>query len=262
MRVILGPRPPLVGKFRELRRNEPESSHYFCRMMLRDPRFRGRVLDVGCGEQPCGVPWFHPLYKLAAQLDGVDPFPGVLNHPWMTEKWCGEFDTAPISDNTYDALLSINVVEHVKNPAAFLRAACRVLKPGGVYYALTPHRLHPFSYSVLLVEALNLKNKAADMTVGQHNINRYPAYYRLNCRRDLLRAAEGLEFDSVELHYHPQTQWRLYFPRPMRFIPQAYDFFVGVRFLRASQQFLFKLEKRGTWEGIKDSHAPAVSATR
>ncbi|HYE60437.1 MAG TPA: class I SAM-dependent methyltransferase [Phycisphaerales bacterium] len=260
MRVTVGPRPPLAGKFFALNRDIPASSHYLCSLMMRDPRLKGRVLDVGCGEEPCGVPWFHPAYKMARQLDGVDPFPGVLNHPWLTEKWCGEFDTAPIPENAYDAMISINVVEHVKNPPTFLAAICRALKPGGVYYSVTPHRLHPFSYAVLLVEALKLKEMAADRAEGEHNINRYPAYYRLNCRRDVMRAAEGLEFEAAEFHYHPVTQWKQYFPKLLRFIPQAYDFAIGVRFLRASQQFMFKLEKRGTWEGLKDAPASASTA--
>jgi SAM-dependent methyltransferase len=178
-----------------------------------------------------------------------------MNHPWLTEKWCGEFDTAPIPPNTYDAMLSINVVEHVQNPRTFLEAIWRGLKPGGAFYALTPHRLHPFAYAVLLVQAMNLKDKAADAAAGSTKINRYPAYYRVNCRKDVARAAEGMDFESAEFHYHPQTQWAQYFPRMLRFVPWMYDFLIGVRFLACSQQFMFRLEKNGVWDGLPNGEA-------
>ncbi len=131
MRVSIGPRPPLAGKFFALRRDQPASSHYLCGVMMRDPRLReGGYWTWDAGKSRAMCRGFIQLISWPVSWTGVDPFPGVMNHPWLTEKWCGEFDTAPIPPNTYDAMLSINVVEHVQNPRTFLLAAIwRGFKP-------------------------------------------------------------------------------------------------------------------------------------
>ncbi|MGE3783147.1 MAG: class I SAM-dependent methyltransferase [Alphaproteobacteria bacterium] len=43
-------------------------------------------------------------------------------------------ESLPFSDNTFDLILSHQVLEHVENPAAVIREAYRVLKPGGYIF--------------------------------------------------------------------------------------------------------------------------------
>jgi len=44
----------------------------------------------------------------------------------------------PFQDNTFDAVLSLHVLEHVSNPFACAQELVRVTKPGGVVFAVTP----------------------------------------------------------------------------------------------------------------------------
>ncbi|MEM7530718.1 MAG: methyltransferase domain-containing protein [Chloroflexota bacterium] len=53
----------------------------------------------------------------------------------------------PFADNTFDVILSFQVIEHVDNVSAYLKELYRVLKPNGVFCVSTPNkslRLLPF----------------------------------------------------------------------------------------------------------------------
>jgi SAM-dependent methyltransferase len=47
----------------------------------------------------------------------------------------------PFEDNSFDVVVSFQVIEHVADDAGFVRELCRVLKPGGRLYISTPNRL-------------------------------------------------------------------------------------------------------------------------
>ncbi len=52
----------------------------------------------------------------------------------------------PFEDNSFDSIISFQVLEHVPADAAFLQEIRRVLMPGGIAYVTTPnrnYRLHP-----------------------------------------------------------------------------------------------------------------------
>jgi SAM-dependent methyltransferase len=44
----------------------------------------------------------------------------------------------PIEDNSFDSLLSVTTLEHIKNDELAVREALRILKPGGRFHILTP----------------------------------------------------------------------------------------------------------------------------
>ncbi len=54
-------------------------------------------------------------------------------------------DRFPYEDDSFDALTSIEVIEHLENPYHFLREAARILKPGGVFILSTPNPDHVFN---------------------------------------------------------------------------------------------------------------------
>jgi SAM-dependent methyltransferase len=75
----------------------------------------GLVLDVGAGRRP--------VY-----------FGNVVNYeivPYETTDILGTGDDLPFRDDTFDGVLSIAVLEHVKDPFKCAAELARVLKPGG-----------------------------------------------------------------------------------------------------------------------------------
>lgn len=83
----------------------------------------------------------------------------------------------PFADNTFDAILSEAVLEHVKDPFAYTRELARVLKPGGrarldaaflqPFHAYPDHFFNMTSSGLrLVVESVGLE--VLDLEVGQH----------------------------------------------------------------------------------------------
>jgi SAM-dependent methyltransferase len=208
-------------------------------LVIRDPAFRGRVLDIGCGG---GIPTcLEPCVVKVDQLDGVDPCEAVLNHPRLAERWQGEFETSGVPAQAYDAAYAYNVVEHVREPVAFLSALARALKPNGVFWAVTPNAAHPFCLAVRAVETLRLKRLFGRFNPG---INDYPAYYRLNREGSVRKLALQSCFRSAEFHYFAVPGWeRGYFPWGMRWMGRVYDSVVANRVPSRRLVMAFRLQR-------------------
>lgn len=87
----------------------------------------GLILDNGCGLR-------NLYYPNVVNLDIVDyPTTDVIS---IGEK-------LPFKSNSFDAVFSLAVLEHVKNPFECAKEITRVLKPGGTLYAAVPF-LQPF----------------------------------------------------------------------------------------------------------------------
>ncbi len=96
--------------------------HYLSRF---SDRLRGHLYDLGCGEKPykewllnfvdkyIGVDWSNSLHEIEADILAD------LNQP------------LPIEDEVADTILSISVMEHLREPQVFLNEAYRILKKGG-----------------------------------------------------------------------------------------------------------------------------------
>jgi SAM-dependent methyltransferase len=81
----------------------------------------GRVLDYGCAEQP-----YRAFFGSGVEFIGAD-LPG---NPWASVTISPD-GTVPLDDGSVDAILSTQVLEHVADPAVYLRECERVLRPGG-----------------------------------------------------------------------------------------------------------------------------------
>lgn len=242
MKVTIAPAVAQFGAYADLVRDPATWQKYFADVIAADPRVRGRVLDVGCKDQPHMEENLR-LMSLPSQLDGVDPMPLVYQNPYLRERWQGFFeDVQDIPSGAYDAVISLQVVEHVEKAEAFLRSVYRVLRPGGVFYATTPHGGHPFAWCVRTLDVLRIKHWFGDPEDGEA-VNAIPTYYRLNRRGALERSARRIGFESLEIHYYPNIGWQFYFPRALRFIPAAYDRLLATRVRRLAMLMLYKLEK-------------------
>lgn len=101
----------------------------------------GDMLEVGCGEGR-GV---ETLMGYSKSFTAVDKIGEVIEH--LQKKFLhGKFISMNIpplgglSDNTYDSIVSFQVIEHIENDLLFLQEIHRVLKPGGVALLTTPNR--------------------------------------------------------------------------------------------------------------------------
>ena len=110
------------------------------------PWVSGKLLEIGCGEGR-GV---EELLPLADSYLGLDKIGEVIT--MLQEKHPGvEFQQAVIPpfsgfpDNTYDTIVSFQVIEHIPDDRLFLQEIYRMLKPGGKVVISTPNFTHTLS---------------------------------------------------------------------------------------------------------------------
>lgn len=112
------------------------------------PLAGGAILDVGCGDG--GLVRF--LTKEGARVVGLEPSAGQLARARNAEAVGGEgyvrgvAEALPFPDAGFDAVVFSNSLHHVPVPqqAAALAEAGRVLRSGGLVYALEPLAEGPY----------------------------------------------------------------------------------------------------------------------
>jgi putative flippase GtrA/ubiquinone/menaquinone biosynthesis C-methylase UbiE len=96
-----------------------------------------KLLDIGCGSSP--------IITHYANAVGIDTNNQKLE--FMRSKYRGatfaNFQLSDFPDNSFDYVLCIEVIEHVSNPASFVREISRVMKEGGKAIIATPDYSKP-----------------------------------------------------------------------------------------------------------------------
>jgi ubiquinone/menaquinone biosynthesis C-methylase UbiE len=106
----------------------------------------GHLLEVGCGEGR-GIDWLLPKVTSYSAIDKIEPVIKILQKKYPTAKFYSG-NIPPLSvfpDNSFDSIVSFQVIEHIQNDSLFLQEIHRVLKPGGMALLTTPNR--PMSLS-------------------------------------------------------------------------------------------------------------------
>lgn len=154
-----------AGPMRVLHRFNPVRLAYIrdeaCRHFGRDPRgvrpLDGLTLvDVGCG----GGVLSEPLARLGASVTGLDPAPTNVTvarahaeAEGVAVDYRGQtIESVVEAGERFDIVLAMEVVEHVTDMPAFVRTACRAVKPGGLLFAATINRTLR-SYALAIVGA-------------------------------------------------------------------------------------------------------------
>ncbi len=153
------------GKFKPLHMLNPCRLDYitsqiaaeFDRDLTAPHPFEGlRILDIGCG----GGLLSEPMARLGAEVVGADaaerniPVAQVhaqdqgleINYRHTTAEALAE------AGEQFDAILNMEVVEHVADPLAYLTACHDLLKPGGLMTCSTINR-NPKSFAMAIVGA-------------------------------------------------------------------------------------------------------------
>lgn len=109
---------------------------------LRPRRPGGRVLDVGCGVGQV-------IGKLCA--DGIDAYGAEISEPNVARarKVCPNAQVydgrrLPFPDAHFNAVGTLNVLEHVDEPEAYLAELVRVAEPGATVVVSSPNFLRAF----------------------------------------------------------------------------------------------------------------------
>lgn len=110
---------------------------------------RGRVVDVGCGlgrlreflgsaiESYVGI----DAIRYDSLPDGIAFMRADLNR-----------DSIPVPDRSADVAISVETIEHLENPRAFVRELVRITRPAGWIVVTTPNQRSLVSLGALIVK--------------------------------------------------------------------------------------------------------------
>ena len=96
-----------------------------------------RVLDVGCRSGALTRAYLHGNDVVGIDVDrwALDEAArlGIETH------WADAEQGLPFEDETFDVVVAGELLEHVRDPAALVREARRVLRPGGTFVGSVPN---------------------------------------------------------------------------------------------------------------------------
>jgi len=100
----------------------------------------GDLLEIGCGEGR-GIAMLKDRVKSFTAIDKIESVIESLSEQFPDVKFIQ--DNIPpfnkIEDNSFDVIITFQVIEHIKNDRLFLEEIHRVLKPGGKALITTPN---------------------------------------------------------------------------------------------------------------------------
>lgn len=106
---------------------------------------RGRLLELGVGNGDT----LKLLSHWGWQVEGLDFDPAAVKHAVSRglKVYQGDVFSQNFASDSFDAIFSSHILEHVPDPIALIKESLRVLKSGGIFVVVTPNassKLHRF----------------------------------------------------------------------------------------------------------------------
>jgi 2-polyprenyl-6-hydroxyphenyl methylase/3-demethylubiquinone-9 3-methyltransferase len=164
--------------------------HWQCDECSRTPLEGKTALDVGCG---AGL-LTEPLARLGAKVTGIDAAPEVIAVAREHAAAMGleiDYRVGDLQEleDQFDLITCMEVIEHVADPAAFIRALARRLAPEGLLVLSTPNAT---GWSKLMM--ITLGEGLGQIPKGTHDFERFIAPDRMK----VLLGEAGLSCLDVE----------------------------------------------------------------
>lgn len=172
------------------------------RALLERHRGGGTLVDVGCGS---GSLW-HYIHQqcdryLGVYINQYEGFPSSAEFiAYNLDK-----EKIPLDDATADIVVSVETIEHLENPRAFVRELVRLAKPGGLVMVTTPNQQSLLSKLTFL-----LKNQ---FNAFQEAPGLYPAHITALLEIDLRRIFAESRLNTSSIDYNndgriPFLSWK------------------------------------------------------
>jgi 2-polyprenyl-6-hydroxyphenyl methylase / 3-demethylubiquinone-9 3-methyltransferase len=204
------------GKFRPLHKIGPARLTFLRDALVghfNPPRPRGRalegltILDIGCG----GGLMAEPLARLGARVMAIDPAPEnieaarlhAIGQGLSIDYRAAQVEALADEKKLFDAVICLEVVEHVPDAGAFLGTCALLVRPGGLMLLSTINR----TFKAYLLAIIGAEYVLRWLPIGTHQWERFVMPSELT--RHL--AAAGLAVTGFSgLVYSPLTdQWVL-----------------------------------------------------
>ncbi len=202
------------GPFRALHAiNVPRLTYIrdnLCRLHGRDlselkPLTGLRLLDIGCG----GGLIAEPLARLGAEVTAIDAGEDAIAaarlHAEKSDLAIDYRQTSAeqmaLEAERFDAVLTLEVVEHVADLADFLEASAELVQPGGAFFAATLNRTAA-SYLLAIVAAERILRW---LPPGMHQWSKFvrpsELVAPLRCHGVAVQEISGISYDPLSRHW-------------------------------------------------------------
>ena len=168
------------------------------------------VLDLGAGRGS----WYstdncsyrreiHDLKKKVKYLVGIDIDDAVLENPTTHKNLTMSENKIPLEDNSMDIIVADWVLEHVQNPNEFISEIDRILKPGGIFCARTPHKYKYVSLFASLIKNKIYLKLLKFIQPQRKERDIFPTAYKLNTLQTIRRKFKNYKDFSYLYTSHP-----------------------------------------------------------
>ena len=132
----------------DIKANAAPYVHEKALLMVKKYVARGsKILDIAAGEGALSVRLKESGYKVvAADIDTNQFKPKDITVVRLDAN-----NSLPFDDGEFDAVVSVETVEHLTNPFGFITEVERILRPGGIFILTTPNVRNIYSRILYLV---------------------------------------------------------------------------------------------------------------
>jgi len=197
-----------LGKFKPLHKFNPIRIKYIKDNLIKDFKIKNnkkplnglKILDIGCG----GGLLSEPMARLGANVTGIDPSEKNIkiakHHLKKSKLNIKYFNSSPEkfkSNNKFDVILNMEIVEHVENVDIFLKHSSKFLKKSGIMFIATLNQtLKSFIFAIVGAEYI-LKW----LPIGTHDWQKFvkPDDLIKICKKNslILKKVDGISFNPI-----------------------------------------------------------------
>ena len=172
----------------------PEHSHRYLVPKVLEILNRHQItqlIDVGTGNGATLPFWLNEGYQVSAMEPDNDGFELAQKHSEADVRTVGVGDPIPVDwGNKFDALVSLEVVEHLFDPRELVETSRGLLKKGGVAIVSTPYHGYWKNLALALFDKWDF----------HHHPLRVGGHIKFWSRSSLIRLFSDAGFEFVEFH--------------------------------------------------------------
>jgi SAM-dependent methyltransferase len=176
------------------------------------------MIDLGCGR---GLESAIRYKELTRHSYGLDISEAVFENDTIHEPLLGSVYDIPLPNGSVDIAVNQELLEHLEFPEKMFREVSRILRPNGIFAAMTPNIYYP-SMIVSYVTPYSF-HKFVNRVL--HNVDAgdvFPTWYRANTFGRLKRLGTSAGLEVVQYEYFKSNPGELSFSPLLTRLEVAY----------------------------------------
>ena len=169
------------------------------RTLLRHVSLDGRrVLDLGCGNGS----YTREIARRAGFVIGLDAqLSNLISFEAAIPRLVGVGEVLPFSEESFDIVTMIEVLEHTRDDRAVIAECYRVLRPGGYLAMFVPNRLYPLESHPCHIKKYPIGKNIPFASWLPDSVRKHICFARIYSKRHLLDLVRGSGFVAEKVGY-------------------------------------------------------------